>query len=105
MMDAEDRGESFRAELALAIHLLGWNYEVDGDDLGELLDDRGVGWVRADLAHALRELASAHLGPVAGPPEDSPRHAFDAREDDILRLINNAASRLVGRARRAGRPT
>ncbi len=67
--EAEDSGELFRAELALAVHWLQWNYALAEDDLDELLEDRDQGLARFILSEALRTLTSAHFGPdVYGVP-------------------------------------
>jgi hypothetical protein len=98
--DAEDQGERFRAELALAIHLLSWNYEVDRDDLAALFDDAEVERFGVDIAGSLSELARAHLGveTVDGRIEVARRSFLDPLKDRIRRLIHVASRRLSRRA-------
>jgi hypothetical protein len=96
-LDAEDEGESFRAELALAIHLLDWNYALDPDDFEELLDDVGDDRRRSDLSAALHTLALAHSGGIA-PLAGAGRHpAPPSRRHELRLLIGRAGSRIVGR--------
>jgi hypothetical protein len=75
-LEAEDEGDLFRAEIALAIHLLHWNYTLDPDDFEDLLDDRGESRRRADLAHALSTIAQAHFRPFALPARGEPGRVF-----------------------------
>jgi hypothetical protein len=95
--EAEDSGELFRAELALVIHLLRWNYAVDQDHLQELLDDRGAGRPRADLSEALLALASAHLEPAVGRPPVVPSGEPNVRISGPVRTIFHAAWQLSTR--------
>lgn len=68
LAEAGDESELFLAELALAIHLITWNYEVDGPDLVDIFDDRDGDRARAELSLALHALATAHLRSAAGRP-------------------------------------
>ena len=102
LAEAEDEGERFRAELALAIHLLSWNYEVDREEIGALLDDQDGGRIGVDVARSLGELARAHVGSSGGRrPVDDRRPAWAALGDGIRRLIDGVAR---GLGRRAARP-
>jgi hypothetical protein len=83
--------------MALAIHLLDWNYALDPEDFEELLDDAGDDRRRSDLSAALRTLALAHsrgIAPLAG----AGRHPAPPSRWHVIRLrIGRAGSRIVGR--------
>jgi hypothetical protein len=98
LVDAQEEGERFRAELALAIHLLSWNYNVDRETLGVLFDDQEGERVGVDIARSLSELACAHLGvgTVSGRVQADPRSILDDLRDEIRRLVQ-VASRSLGR--------
>ncbi len=98
LREAEDPGERFRAELALAIRLLSWNYDVDRDDLGALFDDGRVGRIGVDLSRSLSQLARAHLGfeTVEGRVEIAPGSIFGRLRVGIARIVQ-LASRSLGR--------
>jgi hypothetical protein len=96
-LEAEDEGELFRAETALAIHLLHWNYDLDADDFEDLLDDRGEFRRRVDLSNAFHALALAHFRPFALASQSDPVHASNSPRDDFRRAIAHEASRIPGR--------
>jgi hypothetical protein len=96
-LGAEDEGELFRAEMALAIYLLDWNYALDPDDFDELLDDRGDDRRRSDLSAALRTLALAHTRGIVSPAGDGRHPAPSSRRHELRLLIGRAGSRIVGR--------
>jgi hypothetical protein len=91
-LEAEDEGDLFRAEIALAIHLLRWNYTLDPDDLEDLLDDHGERRRRADLAHALSTLTLAHFRPFALPAGSGPGRVAPPGRDDLRRVVGHEAS-------------
>ena len=93
-LEAEDEGELFRAEIALAIHLLHWNYTLSPDDLEDLLDDHGESRRRADLSHALSTLAQAHFRPLALSATSDPGQVSQPRRDDLRRVIGHTASQI-----------
>jgi hypothetical protein len=95
--DAEDPGELFRAELALAIHLLDWNYILDPDDFEELLDDRGDFRQRQELRSTLHTLALAHTRTVNPANGDDPQKDNSLRQDDGRPPISQFVSRILGR--------
>jgi hypothetical protein len=96
-LDAQDEGELFRAEMALAIHLLDWNYSLDPDDFEELLDDRGDDRRRADLSATMRTLALAHIGPIVFLAGNGRHPAPYSRWHEGRLLIGQTGSRIVGR--------
>ena len=98
---ADDAGEHFRAEVALAIHLLRWNYEVDGADLEELLDDRGDEPTGHLLGEALDRLAAVHLGFPDPRGVGEPDPGADSWKDWFLRRLGKPGSWLP-RDRRFG---
>ena len=102
--EAEDAGELFRAELALAIHLLRWNYQLDVNDLHQLLDDQEEeGRPRVGLGEALHALALAHLGVGGHRTPLDPLGDREKRAGGPLRWILRAAwSRLAPAARQIG---
>jgi hypothetical protein len=97
MVEAEDEGDLFRAEMALAIHLLGWNYALDPDDFEDLLDDHGEDRRRADLSHALNRLAMAHLRPFALPADGHLDRISNPGQDDFRRVLGHEVSLILGR--------
>jgi hypothetical protein len=108
IVEAEDEGDLFRAELALAIHLLNWNYALDPDDFEDILDDHGEGRRRADLSNALNRLAMAHLRPFALPADCQPDRVSNPGQDDFRRVLGHQVSPILGRRvppeGRLGRP-
>jgi hypothetical protein len=97
IVNSGDRGELFRAELALAIHLLDWNYSLAPEDFEELLDEQDGSLNRLDLGEILHMLAMAHVGLVVSTPGLSPQGSSTSRRDDFRRLIGQIASRIFGR--------
>jgi hypothetical protein len=96
-LEAEDEGDLFRVEMALAIHLLHWNYNLDADDFEDLLDDHGEIRCRNDLSHAFHSLAQAHFSPFALTiPSHSGRVSNPSR-DDFHRVVGRAVSWFLGR--------
>jgi hypothetical protein len=96
-LEAEDEGDVFRARLALAIHLLNWNYDLDADDFEDLLDDHGESRRRADLSRALNRLALAHLRPFTLTAMGDSGRFFDPAQDDFRRVIGHEPSLILGR--------
>jgi len=96
-LEAEDEGDLFRAELALAIYLLHWNYTLDPDDFEDLLDDHGESRRRADLSHAFSALAQAHFRPLALSARSDPDRASYPGQDDLRRVIGHEASPIFRR--------
>jgi hypothetical protein len=96
-IEAEDAGELFRAKMALAIHLLHWNYDLDADDFEDLLDDHGEVRRRADLSHAFHALALAHFNPFPSATQSNAGRVSNPSRDDFRRVIGHEASRIPGR--------
>jgi hypothetical protein len=96
-LEAEDEGDLFRVEMALAIHLLHWNYNLDADDFEDLLDDHGEIRLRNGLSHAFLTLAQAHFGPFALAAQSNSGHASNSSRDDFHRVIGRAVSWILGR--------
>jgi hypothetical protein len=58
--DAESPAEQLRGELALAIYLLGLNYDLDAEAYEALLDQPAASPALAAMQRALSETAGAH---------------------------------------------
>jgi hypothetical protein len=97
VLEAEGEGDLFRAEMALAIHLLSWNYVLDPDDFEDLLDDCGERRRRVSLTYALNQLALAHLRPFALPAECHPDRVSNPGQDESRRVIGHEDSPSLGR--------
>jgi len=96
ILEAQDASELFRAEMALAIHLLNWNYALSPDDFEELLDDINE-TRRAVLRDALHSSASAHLKAVISDGETLLRIPTRSWQDEVRRSISQAVSWILGR--------
>ncbi len=66
MLEAEDQNERRMSELALAIFLIGLNYELSSSDLGSLFTFRPKSRELADSQRAFELLAHSHLLALAG---------------------------------------
>jgi hypothetical protein len=95
-LEAEDEGDLFRAEIALAIHLLHWNYILDPDDFEDLLDPHGESRRRADLTHALSTLALAHFRPFGLSAKSESCQVSLPGQDGFRRMIGHKAARFFG---------
>lgn len=61
LLEAEDRSERRLAELALAIFLIGLNYQLSSSDLASLFTFQPRSQELADSQHAFEALASDHI--------------------------------------------
>ena len=70
--EAEDEAELVRAELALAVALLGRNYALGPSEYRELLEAEPGSPAASDLRLALRQLGRDHVQAASAPAPTTP---------------------------------
>jgi hypothetical protein len=103
--EAEDHVDLLRAELVLAIHLLGRNYELGPEDYQELLAFEPGGTTLAQVQRAIHNLALAYCSSATGSGKSPVTDTRFDRRIEPRRLPARGISRLLRKCLSGFRPS